>query len=140
MNQRSVRDAHDGDVDAIAALANVEAGMAERLIRDRRVAVAERTGDGSDEPEIVGVVAYEVADGVLHVTRLAGDTAAIASLLDEPIAFARAENMVVEALVPDSADGALDAVTAAGFEVAGEGPHFAGERTTRYRLTVDENA
>ncbi|GAD52586.1 hypothetical protein MBEHAL_1346 [Halarchaeum acidiphilum MH1-52-1] len=146
-----VRDAHDGDVDSIAALTTVETGVAERLVRERRVAVAERagggdgtSGDGETEDDesdaIVGVVAYDVADAAVHVTRLAGETEAVAVLLDEPIGFARAEDMSVEALVPDSAAGALDAVTDAGFKAVGEGPRFAGDRTTRYRLTVDENA
>lgn len=133
MDQPTVRDAHDGDVDAIAALLDVETGAAERLVRDRRAVVAEREGD------VVGVVAYEVSGGAVHVTRLAGGTAAVAALLDEPIAFASAENIAVEALVPDGADGALDAVTNAGFEAVGDGPRFGGERTTRYRLAVDEN-
>ncbi|MBP1955992.1 hypothetical protein J2752_002923 [Halarchaeum rubridurum] len=142
MSQPTVRDAHDGDVDALAALAGIETGAAERLVRDRRVAVAERADDAegeADGPEVVGVLAYEVSGDAVHVTRLAGETPAVAALLDEPVAFARAENMVVEALVPESADGALDAVTNAGFEAVGDGPRFAGERTTRYRLAVDEN-
>ncbi|GGN26542.1 hypothetical protein [Halarchaeum nitratireducens] len=134
MDQPTVRDAHDGDVGVIAELTDIETGAAERLVRDRRVVVAEREGD------VVGVVAYEASSGAVHITRLAGETAAVAALLDEPIAFARAEGIDVEALVPDAAGGALDAVTNAGFEAVGDGPRFDGERTTRYRLAVDENA
>jgi len=129
----TVRDATDEDVAAVERLAAVPRAAAERLVRERRVRVAD------DDGETVGLVAYEADRNAVHVTHLAGDAAAAAALLDEPVSFARAEGLPVEAVVPESEDGALDAVTAAGFESVGDGPRFAGERTTRYRLTVDGN-
>ncbi|WP_435099222.1 hypothetical protein [Halarchaeum sp. P4] len=131
MSDVTVREADPEDVDAIADVAGVPTRAAERLLRERAVRVAER------DEAVVGVLAYDADADAVHVTRLVGDTDAAAALLEEPIAFARAENLTVEVVVPESESGALDAVTSAGFEAAGAGPRFAGERTERYRLTPD---
>ncbi|WP_188883338.1 hypothetical protein [Halarchaeum grantii] len=132
MTSVTVRDAAPSDVDAVADLVGVPSRAAERLLRERAVLLAERDGDAT------GALAYDADADAVHVTRLVGDAEAVAALLEEPIAFARAETIPVEVVVPASASGALDAVANAGFEDVGDGPRFAGERTARYRLAVEE--
>lgn len=131
MSDVTVREADPEDVDAIADVTGVPTRAAERLLRERAVRVAEH------DESVVGVLAYDADGDAVHVTRLAGDADAAAALLEDPVAFARAENLPVEVVVPESESGALAAVTSAGFERTGDGPQFAGERTERYRLAPD---
>jgi len=128
----TVRDARPGDVEVVADLADTPRAVATRLLRERRVRVAEREG------AVVGLLAYDATRSAVHLTRLAGDVETVAALLAEPVAFARAEDLPVEAVVPEGEAGARDAVAAAGFEDVGDGPRFEGERTRRYRLVVDD--
>jgi len=124
----TVRDARPDDADAVSDLGDVPRGVAERLLRERRVRVA------ADGERLVGFLAYDVTPAALHLTWLAGECETVAALLEEPIAFARAEAVPVEAVVPVAESGALDAVANAGFESVGDGPMFDGERTRRFRL------
>lgn len=122
-----VREAVDGDASDVAELLDAPTGAAERLLRERTVVVAEDDG-------LVGVLAFEVDDVTVHVTRLAGDPDAVERLLDEPVAFATREGFPVELLLPESNEGVDSAVETRGFERVGSGPRFGAEATVRYRL------
>jgi hypothetical protein len=143
-----VRDAAQDDAEALATLADLPVSAAAHLIVERTVRVAERESDdgagdeaegtdaenGDDDDDVRGFVAFDARPGVVHVTQLAGDRDAVARLLEEPVGFAKREEMAVEAVVPESAGGVGAAVDAFGFEAVGAGPRFEGERTRRYRL------
>ncbi|MEE6210678.1 hypothetical protein U3A55_10980 [Salarchaeum sp. III] len=122
-----VREAVETDINAISGLLGEPAGVAARLLRERTVSVAVR------DETVVGVVAFEVAGDVVHVTRLAGERDAMEELLDEPLGFAENEGLPVELLAEESNDGVAFAVETKGFENVGRGPRFDGEATTRYR-------
>lgn len=123
------RDATAEDADAVAALAggDIDAG---RLIRDRSVRVAER-----DDGDLAAFVAFDAWRGAVHVTRFGGDLDDVRALLAAPRAFARRESLPVEVVVPADEDAVQDAFADEGFEDAGAGPMFEGERTRRYRWT-----
>lgn len=120
------RDATADDADALGALADEEVDAA-RLVRDRTVRVAVDDDDG-----LTGFVAFDTWRGAVHVTRLAGDPAAVAELLDAPREFAASENVPVEAVLTEG-DALGDVLQEAGFEDAGPGPMFDGAQTRRYR-------
>jgi hypothetical protein len=122
-----VRDAVDGDAEAVAAATGLSRAAARRVIRERTARLAVR--DGS----VRGVVAFDAGPGVVHVTRLAGDPDAMATLLEGPVTFARREGMAVELLAPPD-DPACDVARGAGFEATGSGPRFEGVTTRRFRL------
>ncbi len=98
----------------------------------------ERGGPTSDRGEILGFVSFDVRDRTVHVTQMEGSADACERLLDEPIAFARTEEMDVEMLVPETEPNAGDAAEAAGFRNAGAGPRFEGTPTVRYRYDPAE--
>ncbi|QDX40205.1 hypothetical protein [Salarchaeum sp. JOR-1] len=122
-----VREAVEADTDAVSSLLDAPAGVASRLLRERTVSVAVR------DETVVGVVAFEVDEDAVHVTRLAGDSDDMERLLDEPIRFAANEGLPVELLVEESDDDVAFAVETKGFENVGAGPRFGGEETIRYR-------
>jgi hypothetical protein len=123
-----VRDALEADAEALAGLADAPQDVMRNLVHDRTVRVA------VVDDEIRGFVSFDAREGTVHVTQLAGDPDAMDRLLAEPVAFASAEHMVVELLVPESESALPDAAIAAGFERRGDGPRFDGEATARYRL------
>jgi hypothetical protein len=123
-----LRDAVEADADRLAELTDTPRDVMRNLVHDRTVRVAE----ASDE--IVGFVSYDARDRTVHVTQLEGDPDSFEELLAEPIGFARAEEMAVELLLPDSETTASAAAKAAGFEHTGSGPRFEGQSTTRYRI------
>jgi len=123
-----LRDAVEADAGRLASLTDAPQDVMRNLVHDRTVRVAE-TDDG-----IVGFVSYGAREDTVHVTQLAGDPAAFGDLLGEPIAFAAAEDMAVELLVPAGEPEVGDAAIAAGFAEVGSGPRFDGEPTTKYRL------
>jgi hypothetical protein len=125
------RDATAEDAEGVAALAGGDVD-AERLIRDRSVRVA----DTEDGEGLAAFVAFDAWRGTVHVTRFGGDLDAVRELLDAPREFARRESLPLELVVPASDDAARDALEAEGFEDAGAGPMFEGERTRRYRWTA----
>jgi len=138
-----VRDAVEADADALSAIADVPADVVRNLIHDRTVRVAERdTTDAGpnadagedDERDVAGFVSFDVREGTVHVTQLAGTTEACERLLGEPVRFATSEGMTVELLAIDDDRVVTDAATAAGFERAGSGPQFDGKATARYRF------
>ncbi len=123
-----VRDALEADAEALAGLADAPRDVMRNLVHDRTVRVA------VVDDEIRGFVSFDARESTVHVTQLAGETDVVDRLLSEPVAFARAERMAVELLVPESESTLPDAAVAAGFERQGDGPRFDGEATERYRL------
>jgi hypothetical protein len=139
-----VRDAFEADADALSAIADVPADVVRNLIHDRTVRVAQRgattagpnadTADDDDGQDVAGFVSFDVRDGTVHVTQLAGTTAACERLLAEPVRFATAEGMTVELLAIANDESVREAAEAAGFNRRGSGPRFDGQSTVRYRF------
>ena len=93
-------------------------------------------GDDTPVDAVGGFVAFDVRDGVVHVTNVEGDPDAVGRLFEEPVGFASREGMTVEAVLPT--DGtAADAAESIGFEAVGSGPRIDGASTTRYRFDPD---
>jgi hypothetical protein len=139
-----VRDAFEADADALSAIADVPADVIRNLIHDRTVRVARReattagpnadTAEPSDDRDVTGFVSFDVRDGTVHVTQLAGTAAACERLLAEPVRFATSEGMTVELLAIEDDETIREAAEAAGFGRAGAGPAFDGQSTVKYRL------
>jgi hypothetical protein len=123
-----LRDAVESDAGRLASLTDTPRDVMRNLVHDRTVRVAETDG------EIVGFVSFDAREGTVHVTQLEGENDAYEQLLEEPIRFARAEEMTVELLTPNDETVVQDAAEELGFEHAGSGPWFDGKATTRYRL------
>ncbi|MFB6091923.1 MAG: hypothetical protein ABEK02_02805 [Haloquadratum sp.] len=144
-----VRDAVEADAETLGAIVDLPADALRNVVHDRTVRIAVREasepgpnadvdGDPDDTARdgdelVLGFVAFDVRDGTVHVTQLAGDAAVAERLLAEPIRFAVNESFDVEFVVPRSDSDAEEAAEAAGFEAEGPGPRFEGEPTTRYR-------
>ena len=116
---------------------NADVGAPDESDGDAVDSGAGGTGDSDpdldDDESVLGFVAFDVRDGTVHVTQLAGDEVVAEQLLAEPIRFALNEGFSVEFVVPRSDDDAEAAAEAAGFAPVGRGPRFDGEPTTRYR-------
>jgi hypothetical protein len=123
-----VRDAVEADAERLAALTDAPRDVMRNLVHDRTVRVVERDG------KIVGFVSYDAREQTVHVTQLEGDADTYQRLLEEPVGFAEAEGMAVELLAPEDERAVHDAARDAGFDGAGSGPRFEGQRTTRFRL------
>jgi len=157
----NVRDAREADAAALAALADAPTDVLRSQLHTRTVRVAvpsvddesaSADGDTSsasrpptsarpgtdEEPEIRGFVSFDADAETVFVTNVGGSDPACRRLLEEPISFARAEAMPVEAVVPIGNERQCDHLEAAGFEDVGAGPPFEGEPTRRFRL--DETA
>lgn len=157
-----VRDAVEADAEALAALVDLPADALRNVVHDRTVRLAvdqsadpgsradadseeadadsEETDAGAaptDADSVHGFVAFDVRDGTVHVTQLAGDAAVAERLLEEPVRFAATEAFDVAFVVPDSDGDAAEAAESAGFRAVGAGPNFGGESTTRYRFRPD---
>ncbi len=124
-----VRDAVEEDAEALAELVDGPHDVLRNLIHDRTVRVAE------DGEEILAFVSFDARPGTVYVTQLGGEPDACERLLDEPVRFADSEGMTVEVLVSETDDAVCQAVSRVGFEEVGEGPHFDGVSTVRYRRT-----
>ena len=122
-----VRDAVEGDAEALADLADGPRDVARNLIHDRTVRIATEDGDA------VGFLSFDARPGTVYVTQIGGEPEACKRLLEEPIRFANREGMSVELLVPDGNEALREAVADAGFEESGSGPQFDGVPTVRYR-------
>jgi hypothetical protein len=141
-----VRDAVEADADALSAIADVPADVIRNLVHDRTVRIARREpttagpnadtddADDTESGDVVGFVSFDVRNGVVHVTQLAGTTTACERLLAEPVRFATAEGLSVELLAISGNGAVREAAEAAEFERAGRGPTFEGKSTVRYRL------
>lgn len=141
-----IRDAVEGDADAMAAIADAPSDVMVNLVHDRtvRVAAPEPVEDdpnedveeaaGTDGTELLGFVSFDAHQDAVHVTQLEGTVEACERLLAEPVRFADSEDMSVELLVPEPGDAVAEAAEDVGFEETGTGPRFEGQPTTRYRL------
>ncbi|GAB6861069.1 hypothetical protein ACFR97_01370 [Haloplanus litoreus] len=138
-----VRDAVEADADALSAIADVPADVIRNLIHDRTVRVAQRgettagpnaDTDGERSRDVAGFVSFDVRNGTVHVTQLAGTAAACERLLAEPVRFATGEGMTVELLATAEDESIREAAEAAGFSRTGSGPTFDGNETVRYRI------
>ncbi|WP_311170267.1 hypothetical protein [Halobellus ordinarius] len=142
-----VRDAVEADAETLGAIVDLPADALRNVVHDRTVRLAvERPSDpgpnadtaGEDTETVHGFVAFDVRNGTVHVTQLAGDATVAERLLAEPIRFALNEGFDVEFVVPESDVDAETAAEAAGFEAVGPGPAFEGAPTTRYRFRPGE--
>ncbi|RLM68253.1 hypothetical protein DVK05_10905 [Halorubrum sp. Atlit-8R] len=143
-----VRDGVEADAAALASMTGRPEGVVRDMIHDRSVRVAVTDGadpaadaDAGDDTAVdavAGFVAFDVRDGVVHVTNVEGAPDPVERLFEEPVRFATREGMTVEAVLP--ADGtAADAAEAVGFEAVGSGPRIDGATTTRYRFDPEES-
>ena len=129
-----IRDAVEADAERMAELSGSPPDVMRNLVHDRTVRVAETPADGDEEPTVAGFVSFDARDSTVHVTQIGGSESACARLIEEPVSFARREEMGVEVLLPADEDAARTAIEDAGFENEGAGPQFEGQQTTRYRL------
>ena len=148
-----VRDAVEDDADTLGAIVDLPEDVLRNVIHDRTVRLAvDRPGDsgphadagvddddaGVGDESVAGFVAFDVRDGTVQVTQLAGDADAAERLLAEPVRFAVREGFDVAFVVPESDTDAVAAAEAAGFTAVGPGPRFDGDATTRYRFEPSE--
>ncbi|WP_256546177.1 hypothetical protein [Halobellus inordinatus] len=139
----NVRDAVEADAETLGSIVDLPADALRNVVHDRTVRLAVDQADagpnadaenGENAESVLGFVAFDVRDGTVHVTQLAGDADVAERLLAEPVRFAVNEGFDVAFVVPDSDDDAEAAAEAAGFEAVGPGPRFDGDSTTRYRF------
>jgi hypothetical protein len=153
-----VRDAVEEDGEILGELADAPAEVMRNVVHDRTVRVAVRPSnggapasdahddpapeddasaddgaDGNDE-QVDGFVGFDAMPGTVRVTYLRGTPEARERLLEEPVRFARKEEMAVQALVPEDESETKEVVEAAGFTRSGTGPRFEGGQTVEYRL------
>lgn len=153
----NVRDAREADAAALAALADAPTDVLRSQLHTRTVRVAvpstddrsassggdTPSGDESstdarpgidDETDILGFVSFDADADTVFVTNVRGSDQACRRLLEEPMSFARAEAMPVEAVVPIGNERQRERLEAVGFEDVGAGPPFEGEPTRRFHL------
>lgn len=123
-----VRDAVEADAGRLATLADAPAETMRNLIHDRTVRVADDGG------EIIGFVSFDARRDAVHVSQFDGTENATERLLEEPVRFARNEEMSAELLVEESREELKRAAASAGFEEVGSGPRFDGVATVKFRL------
>ncbi len=123
-----LRDAVEADAGRLAALTDAPRDVMRNLVHDRTVRIAERDGD------IIGFISYDARNQTVHVTQIQGETAVYEQLLEEPLRFARTEEMVVELLVLRDESDVQAVAEEMGFEQASSGPRFEGEPTLTYRI------
>jgi uncharacterized protein with von Willebrand factor type A (vWA) domain len=126
-----VREAVEDDAARLAELTDAPASVMREVVHDRTTRIA-TDETGGDEP--AGVVSFGARREAVHITQLAGTEAAVSRLLDEPIRFARREDMAVEVLLEETDTDLQGTVTDAGFEYVGSGPRFEGRPTIAFRL------
>ncbi|WP_181685395.1 hypothetical protein [Halorhabdus salina] len=152
-----IRDAVEADADALARVGESPVDVMRNLIHDRTVRIASvherdagearstasdgtaagHSNEPADNARVVGFVSFDVRGETVYVTQIGGTEAACTRLLDEPVGFARREDMDVELLVAENEPIVRRAVEASAFTAAGDGPRFLGRSTTRYRLNPD---
>lgn len=124
-----VRDAVEDDADALAELAGGPRDVLRNVIHDRTVRVAEA------DAGVVAFVSFDARPGTVYVTQICGEPEAVERLLEEPIRFARGEDMEVELLVEEDDEAIIDVVAQNGFDRVGRGPRFDDVGTVRYRFS-----
>ena len=123
-----VRDAVEADAETLGAIVDLPADALRNVVHDRTVRIAVEPpsdpGPNADvEPEaddaagaadesVLGFVAFDVREGTVHVTQLAGDAEVAEHLLAEPVRFAVNEGFDVSFVVPTS-DADAEAVCCA---------------------------
>lgn len=122
-----LRDALEADASRLASLTDTPRDVMRNLVHDRTVRIAERDDD------IVGFVSYDARDQTIHVTQLEGKQSIYEQLLEEPLRFARTEEMAVELLVLETESEIQSVASDMGFDRVGPGPSFEGEPTVRFR-------
>lgn len=122
-----LRDAVEADAERLAALTDSPRDVMRNLVHDRTVRIAQ------EDDEIVGFVSYDARDQTVHVTQLEADSAVYERLLEEPLRFARSEEMAVELLTLREESEVQTVADEMGFERTGNGPRFDGKPTVRYR-------
>ena len=122
-----LRDAVEADAERLAALTDAPRDVMRNLVHDRTVRIAEL------DDEIVGFVSYDARDQTVHVTQLEAEGEAYERLLEEPVRFARTEEMAVELLALREESEIQTVADEMGFERTGSGPRFDGKQTVRYR-------
>lgn len=125
-----VRDAVEDDAARLAELTGAPTSVTRELVHDRTTRIA-ASGDADDA---AGVVSFDARRDAVHVTQLAGTSEAVSRLLEEPIRFARCEDMAVEVVLEATETELQGIVDEAGFERAGSGPRFEGRETVAFRL------
>lgn len=134
-----VRDAVEADAGSISSFSGQPADAVRNTIHDRSVRVAvtdevaDRDSEADDPSDPIGYVAFDARPDTVYVTGFGGDQEAINQLLQEPISFATAEGMPVEALVEVDDGQSRSAIEDVGFAEDGPGPRFEGKPTVRYR-------
>ena len=130
-----VRDAIEADADRLAEFTGQPADVMRNLVHDRtvRVAVDADSADGDGDERVLGFVSYDAQNGAVHITQFEGTLGACEQLLEEPLRFARGEEMAVELFLAENEDEKRDLVEAASFRNEGRGPSFDGMPTVRYR-------
>lgn len=128
-----VREAVEEDAGRMAELTEAPADVMRNLVHDRTVRIA------VDGDEMLGFVSFDARRDTVHVTQFEGTREAGERLLEEPVRFARSEDMTVELLVPEDERTLRQAAEAAAFRREGQGPTFDGVSTVRYRLDPDEH-
>ena len=123
-----VRDAVEDDADELARLVDGPRDVLRNVIHDRTVRVAE------DDGEVVAFVSFDARPGTVYVTQIGGEAEALKRLLQEPIRFARGEDMSVELLLEED-DEVVSVVVEEGFDRVGRGPRFDDVMTVRFRLS-----
>lgn len=128
-----VREAVEADAGRMAELTEAPADVMRNLVHDRTVRIA------VDDDEMLGFVSFDARQETVHITQFEGTREACERLLEEPVRFARSENMTVELLVPEDERTLRDAAEAASFSREGQGPTFDGVSTIRYHLDPVED-
>lgn len=126
-----VRDAVEADASRMAELAETPADVMRNLVHDRTVRIA------VDGEELQGLVSFDAKRDTVHITQFEGTEGACKRLLEEPLRFARTENMGVELLLAEDDETLRAVAESAAFDYEGPGPRFDGTPTVRYRFDPD---
>lgn len=126
------RAADETDLQAIAELLELPEAATVRLLQTRSVVIAVEDG------QVTGCLSYDVHEGVIEVTRIAGPAGTVRHLLDVPRQRARSDERPIEVLLPEADQDTARTLEEAGFEKAGRGPRFRGRATTRFRWEPSE--
>jgi hypothetical protein len=122
-----LRDAVEADAGRLASLTDTPRDLMRNLVPARSTRIA------APDADTAGFVSDDARDRTIHVTQLEGEEGVYERLLEEPIGFARREDMAVELLVLDDETEIQSVADRMGFDRIGAGPRFDGEPTVRYR-------
>lgn len=109
-------------------------GRTEEDEKNEQTGEVAENDENEKQDEIVGFVGFDAGRHAVYVTHLGGTEQSLQRLLDEPVRFARKEEMPVEMVVPESETDQRTVVEEFGFVQTGVGPRFEGSSTVKYRL------